>query len=132
MRQESHYEGFAQSAANAYGLMQIIPTTGEELATDLGWPADYTTADLYRPYVSIVFGTSYLARQLNYFNGDLYDMLAAYNGGPGNTLYWQELAGEDMDLFLETIRVQETRNYIRLITENYTIYRMIYGTMAER
>ncbi len=42
-------------------------------------------------------------------------MLAAYNGGPGNTLYWQELAGEDMDLFLETIRIQETRNYIRLI-----------------
>ena len=132
MRQESHYEGFAQSAANAYGLMQIIPTTGEELATDLGWPPDYTTADLYRPYVSIVLGTTYLARQLNYFDGDLYDMLAAYNGGPGNTLYWQELAGEDMDLFLETIRVQETRNYIRLITENYTIYRMIYGTMAER
>ncbi|MBG0771011.1 MAG: tetratricopeptide repeat protein, partial [Anaerolineaceae bacterium] len=132
MRQESHFEGFAQSAAYAYGLMQVIPTTGEEIATDLGWPADYTTSDLYRPYVSIVFGATYLARQLNYFDGDLYDMLAAYNGGPGNTLYWQELAGEDMDLFLETIRVQETRDYIRYITENYTIYRMIYGMMAER
>ncbi|QRN83382.1 tetratricopeptide repeat protein [Chloroflexota bacterium] len=132
MRQESHYEGFAQSAAYAYGVMQIIPTTGEELAGELGWPTDYTAADLYRPYVSILFGATYLARQLNYFDGDLYDMLAAYNGGPGNTLYWQELAGNDMDLFLETIRIQETRNYIRLITENYTIYRMIYGTMAER
>lgn len=132
MRQESHFEGFAQSAAYAYGLMQIIPVTGEEIATDLGWPENYTTADLYRPYISIVFGATYLARQLNYFDGDLYDMLAAYNGGPGNTLYWQELAGEDMDLFLETIRVQETRDYIRYITENYYIYRMIYGTMADR
>ncbi|MBG0770718.1 MAG: lytic transglycosylase domain-containing protein, partial [Anaerolineaceae bacterium] len=132
MRQESHFEGFAQSAAYAYGLMQVIPVTGEEIATDLGWPENYTTADLYRPYVSIVFGATYLARQLNYFDGDLYDMLAAYNGGPGNTLYWQELAGEDMDLFLETIRVQETRDYIRYITENYYIYRMIYGTMADR
>ncbi len=132
MRQESHFEGFAQSAAYAYGLMQVIPVTGEEIATDLGWPENYTTADLYRPYISIVFGATYLARQLNYFDGDLYDMLAAYNGGPGNTLYWQELAGEDMDLFLETIRVQETRDYIRYITENYYIYRMIYGTMADR
>jgi len=132
MRQESHYEGFAESSASAYGLMQIIPTTGEELANELGWPEDYTTAVLYRPYVSIVFGTTYLARQRNYFDGDLYDMLAAYNGGPGNTLYWQELAGDDIDLFLETVRIQETRNYIRLITENYTIYRWLYGTMAER
>lgn len=132
MRQESHFEGIAQSSASAYGLMQIIPTTGEELANELSWPENYTTADLYRPYVSILFGTTYLARQRNYFDGNLYDMLAAYNGGPGNTLYWQELAGEDIDLFLETVRIQETRNYIRLITENYTIYRWLYGTMAER
>jgi soluble lytic murein transglycosylase len=132
MRQESHYEGFAESSASAFGLMQIIPTTGQELANELGWPEDYTTADLYRPYVSILYGTTYLARQRNYFEGDLYDMLAAYNGGPGNTLYWQELSGSDIDLFLETVRIQETRNYIRYNTENYTIYRWLYGTMAER
>ena len=132
MRQESHYEGFIQSSASARGLMQIIPTTGDELAAELSWPENYTTADLYRPYVSIVFGTTYLARQLNYFDGDRYDMLAAYNGGPGNTLAWQELAGTDRDLFLETVRIQETRNYIRLITENYYIYRWLYGTMPER
>lgn len=132
MRQESHYEGFVQSAASARGLMQVIPTTGDELAAELNWPENYTTADLYRPSVSIVFGTTYLARQLNYFDGDLYDMLAAYNGGPGNTLAWQELAGTDRDLFLETVRIQETRNYIRLITENYYIYRWLYGSLAER
>ena len=132
MRQESHYEGFIQSSASARGLMQIIPTTGDELAAELNWPENYTTADLYRPYVSIVFGATYLARQRNYFDGDLYDMLAAYNGGPGNTLAWQELAGTDRDLFLETIRIQETRNYIRLITENYAVYRWLYGTLAER
>jgi soluble lytic murein transglycosylase len=132
MRQESHYEGFISSSASARGLMQVIPSTGDELAAELNWPEDYTTADLYRPYVSIVFGATYLARQLYYFDGDLYDMLAAYNGGPGNTLAWQELAGTDRDLFLETVRIQETRNYIRLITENYTIYRWLYGTMPER
>ncbi len=132
MRQESHYEGFVVSSASARGLMQIIPSTGAQLATDLGWPEDYTAADLYRPYVSIFFGATYLARQRQYFDGDLYDMLAAYNGGPGNTIAWQELADGDPDLFLETVRIQETRNYIRLITENYYIYRWLYGEVTEQ
>ncbi len=130
IRQESHYEGFVVSSASARGLMQIIPSTGAQLATDLNWPADYTVADLYRPYISLVFGTTYLARQRQYFDGNLYDMLAAYNGGPGNTIAWQELVpGGDPDLFLETIRIEETRNYIRLITENYYIYRWLYGSI---
>lgn len=129
IRQESHYEGFVVSSASARGLMQIIPSTGAQLATDLNWPEDYTVADLYRPYVSLVLGTTYLARQRQYFDGNLYAMLAAYNGGPGNTIAWQELAPDDPDLFLESIRIEETRNYIRLITENYYIYRWLYGSI---
>jgi soluble lytic murein transglycosylase len=132
IRQESHYEGFVVSSASARGLMQIIPSTGAQLANELNWPANYTVTDLYRPYVSLVFGTTYLARQRQYFDGDLYDMLAAYNGGPGNTMAWQELADDDPDLFLETVRIQETRDYIRLITENYYIYRWLYGSMMDQ
>jgi soluble lytic murein transglycosylase len=127
IRQESHFEGFAESGAAARGLMQIIPSTGAQLATDLGWPDEYTDDDLYRPYVSIVYGTTYLARQRQYFEDDLYNMLAAYNGGPGNTIGWNELAPNDPDLFLESVRIEETRNYIKLITENYYIYKWLYG-----
>jgi soluble lytic murein transglycosylase len=130
IRQESHYEGFAESGAAARGLMQIIPSTGAQLATDLGWPEDYTDDDLYRPYVSIVYGTTYLARQRLYFDGDIYDTLAAYNGGPGNAIGWNELAPDDPDLFLESVRIEETRNYIRLITENYYIYKWLYGDIT--
>jgi len=128
IRQESTYEGFIDSGAGARGLMQIIPTTGEQLASELNWPEDYSVDDLYRPYVSLVFGANYLKKQRNLFNGDLFAMLAAYNGGPGNTLIWDELAGsEDPDLFLETIRIEETRNYIRLINEIFAVYRWLYG-----
>jgi soluble lytic murein transglycosylase len=128
IRQESTYEGFIDSGAGARGLMQIIPATGAQLASELGWPENYSVDDLYRPHVSLVFGANYLKKQRNLFNGNLFAMLAAYNGGPGNTLIWEELAGsDDPDLFLETIRIEETRNYIRLINEIFAVYRWLYG-----
>lgn len=127
IRQESLFEGFADSNANARGLMQIIPSTGAQIANELGKPLDYNENDLYRPYVSILFGTHYLAKNRTLFNGDLYATLAAYNGGPGNALEWKELSGDDPDLFAESIRFEETRNYIRHIYEIFVVYRRLYG-----
>ena len=127
MRQESLFEGFVTSTAGARGLMQVIPSTGEEISRYLNWPVDYTEDDLYRPAVNIPFGASYLNRQRAYFNGDIYAALAAYNGGAGNTSKWLALADGDMDLFVEVIRFSETRNYIRRIYELHEIYSDIYG-----
>lgn len=127
IRQESLFEGFADSNANARGLMQVIPSTGAQIASELGKPLDYTEDDLYRPYVSILFGTHYLAKNRTLFNGDLYATLAAYNGGPGNALEWKELSGDDPDLFVESVRFEESRTYIRHIYEMFVIYRRLYG-----
>jgi soluble lytic murein transglycosylase len=126
VRQESLFEGFIQSSAAASGLMQIIPSTGAEIAARLNWPEDYQQSDLYRPYVNIRFGIDYLDRQRNYFKGDFYTALAAYNGGPGNAIRWNELAGGDQDLFLEVVNYEETRSYIQRIYEIFTIYRRLY------
>lgn len=132
IRQESSYEGFIDSSAGARGLMQILPSTGAQLATDLEWPENYTVEDLYRPYVSLVFGANYLRQQSGLFEGDAFAMLAAYNGGPGNTLAWKDLTPiADPDLFLEVIRIEETRNYIRLINEIHTVYKTLYGELPE-
>ncbi len=128
IRQESLFEGFVSSSAGARGLMQIIPATGADITTRLAWPLNYTDNDLYRPDVSITFGAHYLARNRDLLNGDLYAALAAYNGGPGNAQQWKELSGNDPDLFLESVRFEETRNYIRNIYEIYVIYRRLYGT----
>lgn len=127
MRQESLFEGFVRSSAGARGLMQILPSTGEEIANRVGWPPDFTPDDLYRPIVSIKLGTAYLERQRGFMGGDLYGMLAAYNGGPGNAATWRALVPPDPDLFLEVIRLEETRNYIKGIYEIFTIYRTIYN-----
>jgi soluble lytic murein transglycosylase len=127
IRQESAFEGFVHSSAGARGLMQIIPTTGQEISNELGWPYNYINEDLYRPIVSVRLGTEYLDKWRDHLDGDLYAALAAYNGGPGNAIEWQRLAQDDPDLFLEVVRFEETREYIRGIFEIFNIYRRIYN-----
>lgn len=126
LRQESLFEGVATSYAAAHGLMQVIPPTGAEIADALNWPPNYKTADLYRPLVSVRFGTWYLAQQRERFDGELYPALAGYNGGPGNAARWWTAAGEDRDLFVELIGFQETRTYVERITEHHARYRWLY------
>jgi soluble lytic murein transglycosylase len=126
VRQESAFEGFVRSSAGARGLMQIVPATGQEIVDSINWPPGYTDDDLYRPFVSVVLGASYLDKWREHFQGDLYTALAAYNGGPGNAATWKELSGDDPDLFLEIVRFEETRNYIRGISEIFSIYRRLY------
>lgn len=126
IRQESLFEGLAVSTAYANGLMQVIPSTGQEIAQQLNWPG-YTTADLFKPYVSIKFGAYYLARQRDGLGGHLFAALAAYNAGPGRSAAWLRTAGDDPDNFYETVTLSEPRLYIRRITEYYAIYKQLYG-----
>jgi soluble lytic murein transglycosylase-like protein len=71
----------AVSPVGALGLMQILPSTGEELAAKHGVPW-HGPETLFDPKVNVKLGTAYL-KQLS----DRYDhvptALAAYNWGPG-------------------------------------------------
>ncbi len=126
VRQESFFVPDAESVAGALGLTQVIPTTADEIAGQLE-EAEFTYADLLRPNVSLRFGSHYLGSQLELFEGDVSAALAAYNGGPGNSLRWQEAAPGDPDVFLETIDLSETRAYVELVLEHYAHYRYAYG-----
>jgi soluble lytic murein transglycosylase len=128
IRQESMFNPFAGSSAGARGLMQLMPATGAEIAGQLGWTTNYTDEDLWRAIINIRLGSRYLARQRDYFDGDLFSALAAYNAGPGNVQVWRDLAGGDPDLFLEIIRFEETRNYLTQIVEFNHIYQIIYNS----
>jgi soluble lytic murein transglycosylase len=129
MRQESLFEGFVRSTAGARGLMQITPDTGKAISENLDWPPDYTSDFLYRPMVSLSFGATYLEQQLLRFDRELYTALAAYNAGPEAAQIWRDLSGSDPDLFLETIRLEETHNYILSVYENFNMYRSLYGAI---
>jgi soluble lytic murein transglycosylase len=128
--QESSFEGFVHSSAGARGLMQIIPSTGQERAQTLGWPINFNPDDLYRPNVSIRLGASYLYKNLYDFNGDYFAALAAYNAGPGYALLWKNLSGTDPDLFLEVVRFtnSDPYDYLWSIYEIFVVYRSIYGS----
>jgi soluble lytic murein transglycosylase len=129
IRQESLFEGFVSSTAGAHGLMQIVPDTAAQIATELNWPPNYDAEDLYRPNVSVRFGAYYLGRNRDQLGHNSYAALAAYNAGPGNAAVWKELAGDDLDLLLEIVRFQETRDYIRFIYEIYNTYRTLYSSV---
>ena len=126
MRQESLFEPFIDSSASARGLMQIIPATADDVVARMGWPQEFSYDDLYRPLVSLRMGLFYLDWLRDTFSGDILVALAAYNGGPGNASVWKELSAGDPDLFLESIRFDETRTYVMSIYEIFTIYRRIY------
>ena len=125
VRQESFYDPDAGSPAGALGLTQVIPATGEAIASVLGVDP-FTAGDLYRPRMSLRFGASYLAGQLREFDGNAYHALAAYNGGPGTASNALKSAGADEDLFVEDLEFDETQQYIRRVMENYARYRQLY------
>jgi soluble lytic murein transglycosylase-like protein len=78
---ESSYNPFAVSPVGAMGLMQILPSTGAEVAGRVGvvWRGPQT---LFDPFVNVRLGTTYL-RELRDRYGSVSIALAAYNWGPG-------------------------------------------------
>ncbi len=127
LRQESLFDPSIESAAGALGLMQIMPVTGQEIVSRLGWPKSYSQTDLLRADINLTLGLDYLADQRDSLGGDLYAALAAYNGGPGNAASWQSLSKGDPDLFVEIVRFDETRQYLKGIYEVFTIYSRLYA-----
>jgi soluble lytic murein transglycosylase len=125
IRQESLFEQGALSYAGARGLMQVIPSTGEWVAEQVGWPS-YQEESLDRPYVSVKFGVYYLASALEYGGGNLMTALVGYNAGPGNARFWRSAAGVDDDLYLETITNSQPQTYLRGVLQQYRIYQRLH------
>ncbi len=65
--------------------------------------------------------------QIDAFDGTVHAALSAYNGGPGNAARWYGAAGDDIDLYVETVDFPETRSYIERIYSGYNIYRYLDG-----
>ncbi|MFN8533604.1 MAG: transglycosylase SLT domain-containing protein [Dehalococcoidia bacterium] len=126
MRQESAYDRYARSVADARGLTQVMPSTAEGIARNLG-QRDFAVADLYRPETAIEFGAFYLAEQLKRFSGNAYLAMGAYNAGPGAIPQWTGGGPTvDSDLFVERITYRETASYVRLVGKYYYLYRLAH------
>ena len=124
MRVESVYRRRILSMAGAIGLMQIMPRTGQLIATSLGRD-DYNAESLLVPEVNIEFASWYLASLIERFEGRVPLAIASYNGGPHNVRRWMSLHGKDLplDVFLEQIPFRETHRYVRRVLTHYAAYR---------
>jgi soluble lytic murein transglycosylase len=124
--QESTFQADIRSAANAWGLMQIVPATGRRYAHKLRI-GRFTTRTLVRPDVNIRIGMAYFADLVARF-GDPSLALAAYNAGENRVTAWQaERPGLDRDEFIDDIPFPETQNYVKRILGTAEDYRVLYG-----
>jgi soluble lytic murein transglycosylase len=125
IRQESEFNPSVISYANAWGLMQLLPSVGKAMAREEGI-AHFQTYQLLDPETNIRLGTRYLRQTLDKFDGVPEYALAAYNAGDSRVVDW-EAAGpyHGMDEFVESIPFTQTREYVQAILRNVETYRAI-------
>ena len=82
IKQESDFHENATSKRGAKGLMQLMESTATEMASEI-YSINEKNYDIYDTYTNIHIGTKYLSTMINYFDGNYYLALAAYNAGLG-------------------------------------------------
>lgn len=126
MRQESRFVSSARSGVGASGLMQIMPDTAKYIARNLG--ETYSASRANSGDTNIRYGTWYMSDIM----GKLYNQpvlaTAGYNAGPNKAKRWQPVYGSlAADQYVESIAYPETRNYVKRVMENATIYSSLLG-----
>jgi soluble lytic murein transglycosylase len=127
IRQESEFNAGVVSHANAYGLMQLLPSVGKSMAKKNGIKG-FNANMLLNPTTNLQLGTTNLRLVLDRFGGQQEYALAAYNAGDVPVRQWMS-AGDYKDIaeFVESIPYTETREYVQAILRNREIYRALYG-----
>ncbi|HBL97585.1 transglycosylase SLT domain-containing protein [Psychrobacter pacificensis] len=126
MRQESRFVSSARSNVGASGLMQIMPDTAKYIARNLG--ETYSASRANSGDTNIRYGTWYMGDILSKLNYQPVLATAGYNAGPNNAKRWQPTYGAiAADQYVESIAFPETRNYVKHVMENATIYSSLLG-----
>lgn len=122
IRQESAFDEFAGSSAGAMGLMQVMPATAKQVASELNetWNNDF---NLLLPQVNVKYGSAYFKKLLDRYDQHYPLAIAAYNAGPNRVENWLPKTNVlPADIWIETIPYKETRNYVVSVL----MYTLIY------
>ncbi|HEX7793970.1 MAG TPA: transglycosylase SLT domain-containing protein [Vicinamibacterales bacterium] len=123
--QESTFVPDVKSYANAYGLMQLLPSTARSTALKL--KLRYTTRALTDPEMNVRLGMQDFADRIKQF-GEPFLALASYNAGDRAVRRWmQERPGLEREEFIDDIPYPETQNYVKRILGTADDYRRLYS-----
>jgi soluble lytic murein transglycosylase len=129
--QESNFDAAVRSHANAWGLMQILPSTGRQYARKLG-VRPFSTRRLTEAEVNVRLGTQIFADSIKKFGG-VHLALAAYNAGDSRVARWmKEKPGLPQDEFIDDIPFPETQNYVKRILGTAEDYRYLYSSSRDQ
>jgi soluble lytic murein transglycosylase len=129
VRQESEFNPQAVSPAQAYGLTQILPSTGRALLKMSR--RRFRPAMLFAPELNLRLGTMYLRAVYDQNAGQGEQTLASYNAGASRVRNWMTWAAyREPAEFSETIPFSETRSYVFAVQRNALIYRKLYTAGA--
>ena len=127
VRQESEFNPGAVSRANAFGLMQLLPSTGKQMAKMEG-ERHFNANELFDPTENLRLGTAYLRQNIDHYGGQVEYALAAYNAGDGPVRQWIASGDyKDVPEWVESIPYTETRDYVQGILRNREVYRAVYA-----
>jgi soluble lytic murein transglycosylase len=130
IRQETIFSSRARSAANAYGLMQVLVPTGRLTARKYGVNREITVESLLEPRLNVQLGTAYLRDQIDKF-GRIEYVAAAYNAGPLRARQWMSSLPSQLDEWAEAVPFKETRGYIQGVVRNRLQYLRLYDIQGD-
>jgi soluble lytic murein transglycosylase-like protein len=127
MRQESAFNPKARSYVGAMGLMQLMPSTARLVANKFAPEAQ--GGDVWSPAINMTLGQAYIASLLGDVDNNLVRTVAAYNGGPGNVFRWDNSLNASADplLYIASIPLNETRDFVQRVLANYWLYQIRFG-----
>ena len=143
---ESYFNPMAQSAANAYGLMQLVPTSGGADSYRSVYNSDgYPTPEfLFIPKNNVELGCAYVDLLLNRYLNDISNVLtrqylaiAAYNTGVSNVYKAYDPNGsksraitqiesmtpqDNYEYLIQNLPYEETRDYLKKVVDRSILY----------
>ena len=127
IKAESNFKEDVVSNSNAKGLMQLMDSTADEVASNIITDTTFESNMLFDAKTNIKIGTKYLSELLQKYDGNYYLAVAAYNAGIGTVDKWiQEGTIKKDGSDIENIPYKETNNYVRKIIRDYGIYQKLY------
>ena len=120
-RQESRFVSDIVSSAGAVGLMQLMPATARWVAKQMG-RADYRPAQIADVGTNTQFGAFYFKYWLERLARQPALAAAAYNAGPNRAQAWRSGAPLEGAIWVESIPLNETRDYVKKVLANTMIY----------